>query len=129
MGRCAAEHDLANVGDKVRVDGPVGLVDPGDMNRPSWVSNEEIFHGRANIHQNRPRIRVQKLVCLDGRQSVRLWFTHRYPSPAWFAFTNAFLSLCGYAARPMMIAIGGLPSALFINDLSHRVLSLDAFIE
>ncbi len=63
VGRCAAEQEFSNFSHEMRIDDPVGLVYPGDMQSARRVPDPEIFHRRSDIDQYGPWIALQSTIC------------------------------------------------------------------
>ncbi len=47
----STEHHLSDIGKKMGILDPVRFVDPGDVNGPPGVSDEQKLHAGADIHQ------------------------------------------------------------------------------
>jgi hypothetical protein len=68
----AAKHELPDFRDKMRVDVPVWLVDPGDMDSTDRVTDKQEFHRRAYIDKDSSRVIPEHLRCLQGGQVMNL---------------------------------------------------------
>jgi len=55
-----------DVGDKMRVDVPVGAVVPGDVDRADGMADEQIFHLAATVDEYRVPILLEELGGLFG---------------------------------------------------------------
>ena len=78
------QHQFAHIGNEMGVHRPFGLVDPGDVNRPLGMTDEEIFHSRPDVDQNGPWVilyqlpRLLRVECakVGMRSSGRGFFRH-----------------------------------------------------
>src|SRR3989344_1815147 len=58
-GGGATQHGLPYLGEKVRVECPVGLVDPGNVDRSRRMPDEQIFHERTYVDEHGVRVFLQ----------------------------------------------------------------------
>lgn len=72
----AAKKQFSDVGDEMGVFHPVGLVDPGYMDRPLGMAHKQVLHAGAYIHQDGARVILQQLPRLFGRQTFGFVFAH-----------------------------------------------------
>jgi hypothetical protein len=72
----SAEQQLADLCGEFGVDGPVRLIDPGDMDGPCWVTDEQILHGGADIHQDRLGVILHQLPSLLGGEALWVVVAH-----------------------------------------------------
>ena len=57
---------LFDVGDKMRVDVPVGAIVPGDVDRADRMADEQIFHFAAAVDEYRVPVLLEELSGLFG---------------------------------------------------------------
>ena len=64
----SSEHVLSYVRDEMWIDGPVGLVDPGNVDRALGVPDKQILHCRADVDQDGTGIVAQQVPRLLGTE-------------------------------------------------------------
>lgn len=72
----APEYEFSNLGKEIRVDCPIRLVDPRDVDRSLGMADEQKLHGGTDIDQEGARIVLHHLPCLFGAEAVKLVFSH-----------------------------------------------------